>query len=287
MKLRVYVLPRPRATQELRRDPELAAAFDLSGPAFWADPQVPAFARLFEVTRGSDGLWLRPHFEFTTRELLAAPRLEVRPTAIVNSRELADRNLAALRAAPLRGAGVVAGVRLLRGLALKRANLKPNRVGRVDDWLAEYVAGSEVVRVFHEEQLTGWEPVPVDNGAGQPLAGLVQLYCEHLLPPSEANATAETVADERGTRVQQTGCLTYRLAALEGQPDCARTAEPFEANDIPAWTVSPRLARLFRGRALKGWSFRPVLVAGTPLAAEYDRQWERVLSLSARAQGRG
>jgi hypothetical protein len=282
MKLRVYVLPRLRAAQELRRDAQLAAAFDLSGPAFWADPLEPAFERLFEVARGTDGLWLRPHFEFSARELAAAPRLQVRPTSIVNSRELADRNLAALRATPLREAGAFAGVRVLRGLALKRANLKPNQVGCVDDWLLEYVAGSEVLRVLQEAAFTGWEAVPVDDGQGRPLSGITQLYCAHLLPPSERNATAETVADEGGLRVQQTGCLTYRAADLEGQPDCARSAEPFEANDVPSWTVSPRLARLFRERALKGWAFRPVLVAGTPLALEYDSRWQRVQALHAR-----
>ncbi len=286
MKLRVYVLPRLRASQELRRDPEIAAAFDLSGPAFWADPHTPAFERLFDITRGTDGLWLRPHFEFTTREIAGAPRLQVRPTTIVGSRELADRNLAALRAVPPRDAGAFAGVRLLRGLALKRANLKPNRVGRLDDWLAEYVAGSEVLRVFKEASISGFEPAPVDDGRGQPLPGIAQLYCEHLLPVSETNATAEPYADESGARVGQSGCLTYRASDLEGQPDCARTAEPFEANDVPAWTVSPRVARLFREHGLKGWAYRPVLVAGTPLAAEYDHHWNRVLALNQRAQAR-
>jgi hypothetical protein len=47
---------------------------------------------------------------------------------------------------------------------------------------------------------------------------------------------------------------------------------------MPIWVISARVRECVQDAKLKGWAFRPVLEAGTPLHAAYLEVWSGLLA---------
>jgi hypothetical protein len=157
-------------------------------------------------------------------------------------------------------------------------------VGEVGGWTDEYVVGSGVASVFNSRDFTGVTFLPVHNPKiGVPHAEFVHIYGDHVLGPAEIDCSIERIqADESGENggLRHLGCLSYREEILQEKPDFLRTAEPWSGWwGWPSWVVSSRVANTFRERKLRGWAFRPVLVAESQLYSSYLSQWTRLCEL--------
>jgi len=246
------------------------------------DPVLP------KILRGGDstsGFWVSAESILAAAELRELSHFEVICRKFIpESSKDYDLNMAECLRTPLVDYGAESPIRLVDSLYLSRISLKPNMVGGIGDWSGEYVAGSGVAGAFKSGDLSGVTFLPVLNPkTDAPHSEFFQIYSDHVLGPAEIDCSIERVqGDESGEHggLRHLGCLSYREEILLERPDFLRTAEPWDGWwGWPAWVVSSRVVNTFRERKLRGWAFRPVLVADSQLYSAYLSQWTRLHEL--------
>lgn len=240
----------------------------------------PVLARILEAGDAADGFWLHAESVFSTPELKGVTHFElVNRSAVQETDKDYQANFAVMEGAPLIDAGGEGGpIRLVAGLCLTRIRLKPNMVGSIGDWTAEYAIGSAVAQVFGEAGLTGFALRPLTNPTtGFPYEEYSQIFSEALMEPAIIDFSVQRVLSrhkEEDGALRHLGCLCYNDAALIDRPDFNRTAEPWAGwFGWPSWVVSARVMKLFKSSKLRGWHFRPVLASESDVYPQYLALW--------------
>lgn len=291
MKILLRLRPCSQALSlRLAGDPAMAAALGArpNGAGFlfpgWFDAASPVLPALLSSAAGEEISFLRD-MRFSARELREAPRLEVLPRKTVAQApadiEATRRAYAAQEPEPSAGGW---RVRLPREIFLSRP-VPPDTAAHVDQWTGEHVLGAAAAAALRGSGLSGWRLRPVLHPrTGQPHGDAQHLWTEELLPAASMDSTRFETPCEGHAAGQPTprryGCLSYPAGALRGAPDFARTAEPWDAWETPAWTLSPAACG-WAGANLKGWAFRPMLEEGTPAHAEHGKLWSALLATLA------
>jgi hypothetical protein len=242
----------------------------------------PVLARILRDGDSADGFWVGGEAVFSVSEARAFTHFELACRSIIKESKADFAANDAVRAStPLIDAGGHAPIRLLPAVTLTRIPLKPNMVGAVGDWTAEYVLGPVVANAFADAALAGASFRPVTNPrSGGTHDGFVHLFSDAILPPSAIDDSVERIrsryAEEDGT-LRHGGCLAYPVEALRHRPDFNRTAEPWAGgHGWPSWVVSARVSEVFHAAKLRGWHFRPVLTIESDSYAEYAAKWRRL-----------
>jgi hypothetical protein len=228
---------------------------------------------------GAGGFWVSAEAAFSKSELGAVTHFEVVCRKFIpESARDTEHNADLIARAPRIAAGGEHPIILPHGFALSRIPLKPNGVGAIGDWTAEYVIGSAVARVFEQAGLTGWSVKPVLNLSTQsPQPGFAHLFSDTLMAPAGIDCSVERIQSafpEEDGALRHLGCLSYPASALESTPDFSRTAEPWGGwHGLCSWIVSARVVKACTESKLRGWAFRPVLIAESDLYRQYLGQW--------------
>jgi hypothetical protein len=253
------------------------------------DASSAEFDRLLEVSKSGRGCWFNSWMEFTAQELAQCRffQLECRGKIVREKGGDWDLNIARLRSLPFIKAGPGARIRLLDRIALRGASVMPKAVACATDWMAEFVVSKEVGRIFESEGLTGFTLRPVyDTKKKADYETFFQLYTDHIMPRALVDATTLTYAGNTADDRRQVACLTYDFAGSPPPGDFYRTAEAWSNNDMPVWIVSARVRELVARHKVRGWAFRPVLEAGTPLQLAYAQLWGDVFTRVAASNPR-
>jgi hypothetical protein len=251
----------------------------------WPDRRSEEFLRRAAGVVGFD---LNPWLVFSKQEVSAARFLRLRCRKVVTDSN-ADfvRTRKEIDSLPWVGEDPYRRFRLPDRLFLSRINLRPNQIGGVGQWSAEYVAAAGICTGFLEDGLSGLAALPVyHTKSGQQLDGYVQLYSESILSnriidtaslpigstrgPSRVNPAL--IGDEKGYHAW--GCLCYSAEALAKVKDFNRTGERMVAFEFPEWIVTQRVRGRYEARLLKGWAFDPVLEQGTEAFHVHEQLWQ-------------
>jgi hypothetical protein len=239
-------------------------------------------ARILREGDRADGFWVGGESVFSAPEARAFTHFELACRSFIKESKADFAANDAVRASTsLVDAGGFAPIRLLPAVTLTRIAIKPNMVGAVGDWTAEYVLGPGVAKAFADAPLTGALFRPVTNPrTGGTHDGFVHLFSDAILPPAVIDDSVERIqsrfAEEDGS-LRHGGCLAYPVDALQHRPDFNRTAEPWAGwHGWPSWVVSARVMEVFRAAKLRGWHFRPVLTIESDSYAEYAAKWRRL-----------
>lgn len=283
MKLNARLFPFGEGTTEVLRQRLPPAALVAESSRYPVDVEDPVLAQILAEGDAAGGFWVSGEAVFSPAERAAATHFELVCRSIARE---SDADFTANDRVKARTALVDAGgaepIRLMSGLFLSRIALRPNTVGIIGDWTAEYVVGQAVADAFADAGLTGYTLVPIAHPkSGQPHEGWVQLFSDAVLGPATIDHSVERMQSDDG-QLRHLGCLSYPRAALAGRPDFNRTAEPWaSAHGFPSWVVSRRVEEAFRQSKLRGWYFGPVLETGSDLYQQYDTLWRRLRALVA------
>ncbi len=254
--------------------------------ARWAvDSDDPALPQILRAGDSTGGFWVSAESVFTAAESRAFSHFEIICRKLVRETgEDYDRNMAACLRAPLTDRGGDSPIRLTTGFSLAKISMKPNMVGAIGDWTGEYVIGSAVADVIKSSNFSGVKLLPVHNPeTDAPYADFFQIYSDSLLEPAALDCSIEHIESddpEENGKLRHLGCLCYREEILLETPDFSRTAEPWSGWwGWPSWVVSNRVAKSFRQQKLRGWAFRPVLVADSTLYSAYLSHWKRLVGV--------
>jgi hypothetical protein len=246
------------------------------------DVDDPLLERIFRDGDRADGFRVGGESVFSAAETRGFTHFELACRSIIKETKADFAANDAMRAStPLVDAGGFAPIRLLPSVSLTRIALKPNMVGAVGDWTAEYVLGAGVQKTFADAALSGASFRPVANPrTGGTHDGFVHLFSDAILPPAVIDDSVERIqsrfAEEDGS-LRHCGCLAYPRDALHHRPDFNRTAEPWAGwHGWPSWVVSARVRAVFGASKLRGWHFRPVLTIESDCYAEYAAKWRRL-----------
>ena len=287
MKLNARLFPlTDGATQVLQRVLPPAALVAVSA-RYPVDVEDPVLEQILAEGDQAGGFWVAGETVFSPAERATSTHFELVCRSIARESAADFTANDAVRArTPRVDAGAIAPIRLMSGLFLSRIALKPNMVGAIGDWTAEYVMGAAVVKAFADRGLTGYSLVPIAHPkSGATHEGFAQLFSDSVLGLATIDQSVErvrsAVASEDG-QLRHLGCLSYPPGALASRPDFNRTAEPWAGwHGWPSWVVSSRVEETFRQSKLRGWHFRPVLETGSDLYERYDGLWRRLRALVA------
>ena len=256
----------------------------------WPDQRSDEFLRRAAGVVGFD---LKPWLEFSKQEVGAARFLNLRCRKVVpDSNADFVRMRKEIDALPWVGEDPDRRFRLPNRLFLSRLDLRPNQIGGVGQWSAEYVAAAGICAGFLEDGLSGLAALPVyHTKSGRPFDGYAQLYSESVLPnriidsaslpigstrgPSRVNTAL--IGDERGYHAW--GCLCYSAEALANAKDFNRTGERMVSFEFPEWIVTQRVRGCYQARLLRGWAFEPVLEQGTGAFDVHEQLWQSFYAL--------
>jgi hypothetical protein len=242
--------------------------------SFWPNANLDAF--LHTAARWGS-FELNPWMEFDSEEVDRSEFLRIRCRKVVpDSPADFTRMRADLNALPWIGEDPKRRFRLPNRLWLSKIRLRPNEVGGVGQWTAEYVIAKGVQSVFENARLSGFGIRPVFNTrTGEPFETYVQLYVEHILGfrvlDLASPETSSTLPEERG--YDALGCLCYDAAILREALAFNRTGERLTSFEFPDWVVRSAVRDCFRANRLRGWAFEPVLQLGSDRYETYCELW--------------
>lgn len=240
----------------------------------WPNPGLAGFLR---TAAGLGAFDLNPWMVFQPRVLASAEFLRIRPRRIlVNTDRDFERTREALDALPWRGEGP-GRFRIPEQIFLTRIALKPNQIGVVGQWSAEYVVPDGVRGVFEAARLTGLRFRPVfDTRTDVPYRGFHQIHAPHGLVPAVPDCAWPAPGDppDDAPQTDLLGCLCYPRDALGDAPDFSRTGEALVSFEFPEWVVRPAVMACARAHGLKGWAFEPVLISGSEQHRDYCALWD-------------
>ena len=253
--------------------------------ARWPDPGLADFLR-----RAADlgSVEINPWMEFEKGELDQCEFLRPRCRKVVrDSRADFERMRAYLDGRPWLGDDPKRRFRSLDRVCLSTIRLKPNEVGGVGEWTAEYVMGGAVRKRFEGAGLTGFASRPVfRTRAGSHWDEYFQLHADHVLGYRELDIASPEIRSprpgEQGHEVL--GCLCYAPATLQDARDFNRTGEGNVSFEFPDWVVRSRVRACFRQSALRGWAFEPVLRTDSPMYRQYCELWASFYDLLAECE---
>ena len=252
------------------------------------DPVLP---KILNDGESTGGFGVSAEAVFSVAELREFSHFEVVCRKFISeSNKDYELNMTACLRAPLTNRGGESPIRLANGFSLTRISLKPNMVGAIGDWTEEYLIGSAVADTFKSNNFSGVTFLPVCNPkTDAPHAEFFQIFSDSVLEPLEMDCSIERLQSdvpEEDGKLRHLGCLSYREEKLVDKPDFLRTAEPWGGWwGWPSWVVSSRVEETFRERKLRGWAFRPVLVADSKVHSSYLSQWAHLNELVSQCSG--
>jgi hypothetical protein len=253
----------------------------------WIDADSPLVQRVLDIDDEERPSFFRD-LRFTAAEIATAPRLEVRAKVTIGqSQSAAEATHAAYEDETLLPTASGWPVRLPQRIFLSKPPAA-GTIAHVDQWTGEYVMDNATADLLRATQLSGWQLQPVwkpRTRAPEPAFGQ-HLRTDSLLPPALHTFSAFH-AIPCGPKVppRRHGLIAYTVSALRGAPDFARTAEPWEAWDVPEWTVSQAVRAFYESNGLRGWTFWPLLEDGTALFDEHESLWGRTIERVRRGKG--
>ena len=279
MKLKAYLYPLGDDSLELLAALIPEKAREIVSARWSVALDDPVLPKMLSTADSTGGFWVSAEAVFSAAELREISHFEIICRKFISeSNKDYESNMAACLRAPLTDRGGESPIRLATGYSLARFSLKPNMVGAIGDWTGEYVIGSAVADAFESKKFSGATFLPVYNPkTDAPYADFFQIFSDSVLEPAEMDCSVERIQSdepEENGKLRHLGCLSYREEILVEKPDFLRTAEPWGGWwGTPSWVVSSRVECAFRERKLRGWAFRPVLVADSRLHASYLSQW--------------
>lgn len=293
MKLLLCLRPCLSLGEKIAADPALAAGLGHARLAHlhvfkkWVDAASPLVQRVLDIDDAERPSFFRD-LRFTAKEIAQAPRLEVRTKVTIGqSPAAAEATHAAYAEESLVETGSGWPVRLPQRIFLSKPPAA-GTIAHVDQWTGEYVMDNATADALRATRLTGWELAPVwkpKTRTAEPAFGQ-HLRTQALLPPALHTYSAfRAIPCGPRQTPRRHGLIGYSAAALAGAPDFARTAEPWEAWDIPEWTVSQAVRGFYEANGLRGWAFWPVLQEGTALFDEHEALWEETIALVRKGRG--
>ncbi|MES2787577.1 MAG: hypothetical protein V4684_19080 [Pseudomonadota bacterium] len=285
--LLTFRLASPELASRMAADPLLAAALGprpnaavgyLFPKAFDAAGSV--LPRLLDVCAGERISFLR-QMQFSAAETGNSSHLEVICKSTISQTPPDRRAMgAAYGAESLQPTASRWPVRLPSQAFLSKP-VPPANISHIDQWTGEYAVGQDAVQALEASGFSGYELLPLLHGvSGQPQPHGRHLSTRALLPEALLDATTFETPDDlphQPTQPRRYGLLSYEAGALDATADLARTAEPWGAWRTPNWVVRQPVRRWFEAAGLKGWGFKPVLVAGTAAHEQHARLWEATL----------
>ena len=242
--------------------------------ASWPDPGLDQLLRRAAEVGGVE---INPWMTFEESEVDECEYLRPRCRKVVrDSRTDFERMRAYLDGLPWLGEDPKRRFRLLDRLSLSKIKLKPNEVGGVGEWSAEWVIGAAVRGAFEAAGLTGFEPRPVFRTRDDaPFDDYFHLHCDHVLGDRALDLASPELRsphpEESG--YDTLGCLCYDPAVLSEARDFNRTGERAKSFEFPDWVVRARVRTCFRESRLRGWAFEPVLQTGSAAYLAYHELW--------------
>jgi hypothetical protein len=256
----------------------------------WPDPRSDEFLRRAAGVVGFD---LHPWLEFSKQEVSAARFLRLRCRKVIpDSNADFVRMRKEINALPWVGEDPYRKFRIPNRLFLSRLNLRPNQIGGVGEWSAEYVAPAGICAGFLDDGLSGLAALPVyHTKSEQQIDGYVQLFSESILPYRIIDSASLPMGSTRGpSRVNPTipgdervyhkwGCYCYSTEAFANAKDFNRTGERMVAFEFPEWIVTQRVRDRYAARLLRGWAFDPVLEQGTEAFHAHEQLWQSLYTV--------
>lgn len=281
MKLLLCLRPCLSLGERIAADPALAAGLGHQRLAHmhvfkkWVEADSPLVERVLATGDAERPSFFRD-MRFTAAELAACARLEVRTKVTVGqSPAAAEATRQAYQAEALRPAASGWAIRLPQRIFLSKPPA-PATIAHVDQWTGEYVMDESAGSALRASGLTGWQLLPVWRPKTQqpePGFGWHLSTAELLAPALRTYSAFEATASRPPEPPRRHGLVAYARADIEAAADFARTCEPWDAWDVPMWTVSQRARHWYEAQGLRGWSFRPLLEAGTRLHDEHEALW--------------
>jgi hypothetical protein len=286
MKLLLCLRPCLTLGDRIAADAELAAGLGHQRLAHlhvfkkWVEADSPLVARVLGI-----GDPERPSFfrdmRFTPAELAASTRLEVRTKVTIGqSAAASEATRQAYEADALHPTASGWPIRLPQRVFLSKPPAA-GTIAHVDQWTGEYVMDEPTAGGLRASGLTGWQLLPVWRPKTQqpePAFGW-HLASATLLPPALRTFSAFGALPTRPPEPpRRHGLVAYAPRDLEGVADFARTCEPWDAWDVPMWTVSQAARQWYEAQALRGWAFWPLLEEGTRLHDEHEALWARAIA---------
>lgn len=291
MKLKAYLYPLGDDSLELLAALIPEKAREIVSARWSVALDDPVLPKILGSGDSTSGFWVSAEAVFSSAELRELSHFEIICRKFIpESNKDYELNMTACLRAPLTNRGGESPIRLATGFSLARISLKPNMVGAIGDWTGEYVIGSAVADTFKSNNFSGVTFLPVCNPkTDAPHAEFCQIYGDSVLEPVEMDCSIERIQSdepEENGKLRHLGCLSYREENLVDKPDFLRTAEPWGGWwGWPSWVVSCGVVNTFRERKLRGWAFRPVLVADSKLHSFYLSQWIHLNELVSQCSG--
>jgi hypothetical protein len=294
MKLLLCLRPCLTLGDRIAADPALAAGLGHARLGHlhvfkkWLPAESPLVQRVLDIDDAERPSFFRD-LQFSAKEIAQAARLEVRTKVTLGqSNAASEATHAAYETEPLLDSAGGWPVRLPQRIFLSKPPAA-GTIAHVDQWTGEYVMDNATADLLRATRLTGWQLHPVwkpKTRAPEPAFGQ-HLRTETLLPPALRTFSAFG-AFPCGPNVppRRHGLIAYDAAALQDAPDFARTAEPWEAWDIPEWTVSQAVRAFYEANGLRGWTFWPLLQEGTALFDEHESLWSRTIERVRQRSGK-
>lgn len=255
---------------------------DLFFDACWPDERLAGFLRA-AAARGTFDL--NPWMTFTAADVSAADFLRPRPRKVVaDTTADFERMRSEFDELPWVGSDPKRRFRLPTRLSLSKISLRPNQVGAVGQWTAEYVVPSLVRNLIEDAGLSGIEFRPVyHTRTGRPYDHYFHLYSGHTLGDRILDIASPEIPssrdDEQGYDAM--GCYCYDGETLAQAQDFNRSGERNVSFEFPDWIVRAPVRQLFAEHGLKGWAFEPVLLRGSPAGETYNDLWSSFYELLA------
>lgn len=286
MKLLLCLRPCLSLGDQIAADADLAAALGHQRLAHlhvfkkWVEADSPLVARVLAIDDPERPSFFRD-MRFTTAELAGCTRLEVRTKVTIGQSDAAaEATRQAYQADALHPTASGWPIRLPQRIFLSKPPA-PATIAHVDQWTGEYVMDDATAQALRASGLTGWQLLPVWRPKTQqpePDFGW-QLSTTELLPPALRTFSAfEAIATRPPEPPRRHGLVAYASRDLAGAADFARTCEPWDAWDVPMWTVSQAARAWYEAQGLRGWTFWPLLEAGTRLHDEHEALWARAIA---------
>ena len=226
---------------------------------------------------------LNPWMEFSRKEIDESDFLRIRCRKIISESQTDfERTRADVDSLDWIGEDPKRRFRLPRRIFLSKIQLKPNQIGGVGDWSAEYIVPRGVRSVFEQEGLSGFKCLPVFNTrTGDVIGEYFQIYSDYTLAPRHLDlASPETYSSHREEQgYDALGCLCYESSSLDSTLDFNRTGEDLVSFEFPDWVVRSSVRDCVRQHKLKGWAFEPVLTVGSERYHAYCELWRSLYTV--------
>jgi hypothetical protein len=281
MKLTIHIPLLGAGARELLKFEDVCRHLKPEAPSASFAHDDPVLERVLRISASGPGLTIVPEMAFSKGELESADRCQPLPRRFLTlAKSDFDPLLRIMHDSPVRSVGgrLGKGVRVVDSLTLSSLKLGRAQIASVSEGLPEHVVRDEICSILEEAGCSGWSGATIPSRkTGDPLTGGVWLRAPTFSGPAAEDPTLWEHADDG--RVRFACCMIFPAASIEGLPDLARTSEPLEINEFPAWITSQRVRSVLEREGIKDWRWRPVLKVGSEIHRRYLDLWRPLFDL--------